>query len=71
MTHRVVDGADHALSSKTSQEAYTSILVNWITEMVIGARVGGRANRYHGVRPKGDPSHQTSFSTYAAHTIDK
>jgi Dipeptidyl aminopeptidases/acylaminoacyl-peptidases len=41
MTHRVIDGADHALSDKTAQDAYTSILVNWITEMVVGARVGG------------------------------
>ncbi|MGB3291300.1 MAG: alpha/beta fold hydrolase [Burkholderiaceae bacterium] len=42
LTHRVIDGADHALSSKTSQQAYTSILVGWITEMVMGARVGDR-----------------------------
>ncbi|RYC00363.1 alpha/beta hydrolase, partial [Ciceribacter ferrooxidans] len=25
MTHRVIDGADHALSEKTAQEAYTSV----------------------------------------------
>lgn len=43
LTHRVVDEADHALSKKASQEAYTSILVGWITEMVVGARVGTRA----------------------------
>src|SRR5690606_15405446 len=42
LTHRVVDEADHALSKKASQEAYTSILVSWITEMVVGARVGKR-----------------------------
>jgi len=41
LTHRIVDGADHALTDKASQRAYTSILVNWITEMVVGARVGG------------------------------
>lgn len=40
LTHRVVDGADHALSDKASQQAYTAILVSWITEMVVGARVG-------------------------------
>ncbi|WP_251865086.1 alpha/beta fold hydrolase [Achromobacter sp. Marseille-Q4962] len=40
LTHRIVDGADHALSDKASQRAYTSILVNWITEMVMGARMG-------------------------------
>jgi hypothetical protein len=42
LTHRVVDGADHALSEKRCQQAYTSILVGWITEMVVGARVGSR-----------------------------
>ena len=41
LSHRVIDGADHALSDKTAQNAYTAILVNWITEMVVGARVGG------------------------------
>ncbi|MDR4126833.1 alpha/beta fold hydrolase [Yanghanlia caeni] len=40
LTHRVIDGADHGLTDKASQQAYTSILVNWITEMVVGARVG-------------------------------
>ncbi|ARP94150.1 alpha/beta hydrolase family protein [Bordetella genomosp. 13] len=41
MTHRRLDGADHGLTDKTAQQAYTSILNGWITEMVIGARVGG------------------------------
>ena len=40
MTHRMVDGADHALSDDSAQRAYTSLLTNWISEMVIGARVG-------------------------------
>lgn len=40
LTHRIVDGADHGLSDEGSQQAYTSILVRWITEMVIGSRVG-------------------------------
>lgn len=42
LTHRVIDGADHALTDKAAQQAYTSILVGWITEMVVGARVGSR-----------------------------
>ena len=42
LTHRRLDGADHALTEKGSQQAYTSILSGWITEMVVGARVGGR-----------------------------
>ncbi|MBO1113782.1 alpha/beta hydrolase family protein [Bordetella petrii] len=41
MTHRIVDGADHGLTDKAAQQAYTSILLNWTTEMIVGARVGG------------------------------
>lgn len=40
MTHRIIDDADHSLSSPASQHAYTSILLTWFTEMVIGARTG-------------------------------
>jgi len=40
MTHRVIDHADHALTDKAAQDAYTAILVNWVTEMVVGARIG-------------------------------
>lgn len=39
LTHRIVDGADHALTSDASQKAYSSILTSWISEMVIGARL--------------------------------
>ncbi|CAI8739720.1 alpha/beta hydrolase family protein [Pseudomonas soli] len=39
MTHRLVDGADHALSSEESQKAYSAILTAWISEMIIGARL--------------------------------
>lgn len=39
LTHRIVDGADHALSSEENQKAYSSILTAWISEMVIGARL--------------------------------
>ncbi|MBC7212252.1 alpha/beta fold hydrolase [Pseudomonas mosselii] len=39
MTHRLVDGADHALSSEESQKAYSALLTAWISEMVIGARL--------------------------------
>jgi hypothetical protein len=41
LTYRIIDGADHALSSPTCQRAYTSMLVAWTTEMVFGARAGG------------------------------
>lgn len=40
LTHRIIDGADHALSDDCHQKAYTSLLVNWASEMIIGARVG-------------------------------
>jgi hypothetical protein len=49
LTHRVIDGADHALSDKTAQNAYTQILVNWIAEMVIGARSGSKPGTSFGV----------------------
>lgn len=39
LTYRLVDGADHALSSDLSQSMYSSMLTNWISEMVIGARL--------------------------------
>jgi hypothetical protein len=40
LTHRILDGADHALSQDPDQQAYTRLLINWVSEMVIGARVG-------------------------------
>ena len=39
LTHRIIDGSDHSLSDPVSQQAYTSILVDWITEMVVGERL--------------------------------
>jgi hypothetical protein len=36
----MIQGADHGLSDEASQRSYTSLLVNWMTEMVQGARVG-------------------------------
>ena len=38
LTSRVLAGADHGLSEKPAQKAYTAVLVNWLTEMVVGAR---------------------------------
>lgn len=43
LTYRVIDGADHGLSQEPAQRAYTSLLVNWLTEMVFGARQGAAA----------------------------
>jgi pimeloyl-ACP methyl ester carboxylesterase len=38
LTSRMLKGADHALSSERCQQAYTDVLFNWMTEMVVGAR---------------------------------
>ncbi|WP_119155254.1 alpha/beta hydrolase family protein [Caldimonas tepidiphila] len=43
LTYRVIEGADHGLSDEASQRAYTALLVNWMTEMVFGARSGNVA----------------------------
>lgn len=40
LTHRIIDGADHGLSREGCQETYTKLLTRWVSEMVIGARVG-------------------------------
>ncbi len=40
LTYRVIDDADHALSEKPWQQAYTSLLVNWLAEMVLGTKAG-------------------------------
>jgi dienelactone hydrolase len=38
ITHRIISGADHALSKEVHQRACSSILMNWFAEMIIGAR---------------------------------
>lgn len=38
LTSRKIRDADHALSQPIAQEAYTNILLGWLTEMVAGAR---------------------------------
>jgi pimeloyl-ACP methyl ester carboxylesterase len=47
LTYRVIAGADHALSEEPWQQAYTSLLLNWATEMVLGAREEGQAPEVH------------------------
>ena len=47
LTYRIIQGADHGLSEELWQQAYTSLLVNWATEMVLGAREGGAAPAVH------------------------
>jgi len=43
-TARVLAGADHALSEKSAQKDYSSVLISWLTEMIVGAR-GSAAKR--------------------------
>jgi pimeloyl-ACP methyl ester carboxylesterase len=38
LTYRVLEGADHGLSEASAQQGFTSILVNWMREMIHGAR---------------------------------
>src|SRR5438477_308455 len=38
LTYRVIPGADHGLAEEPWRLAYTSILVNWLTEMLVAAR---------------------------------
>jgi uncharacterized protein len=38
LTFRTIEGADHALSDMDSQNQYTSLLTNWVTEVVLKAR---------------------------------
>ena len=40
LTYRMISEADHALTEKAWQQTYTSLLVNWMSEMVQGARAG-------------------------------
>jgi pimeloyl-ACP methyl ester carboxylesterase len=47
VTYRVIEGADHGLTEERWQQAYTSLLLNWATEMVLGAREGGDAPEAH------------------------
>ncbi|MGC3986839.1 MAG: alpha/beta fold hydrolase [Pseudorhodoferax sp.] len=45
MTYRVIKGADHALSHKAWSQSYTNVLVNWVGEMVKGAKEEAEAAR--------------------------
>lgn len=38
LTVRVIAGADHALSTKPMRQAYSALLLNWLGEMIAGAR---------------------------------
>jgi uncharacterized protein len=52
LTYRVIEGADHGLSKPFWQQAYTTVLVNWATEMVLGARGEGNVARLSPATPR-------------------
>jgi len=40
LTYRCLDGADHGLTSEADQRAYSTVLLAWLKEMIVGARRG-------------------------------
>lgn len=38
LTYRCIAGADHGLTKQADQKAYQTLLVNWLSEMLFGAR---------------------------------
>ena len=40
MTHRIIYEADHALTKKSAQHNYSTLLYRWAQEMITGARTG-------------------------------
>ena len=42
LTYRVMSGADHGLSAPGGQRDYTTLLVNWLKEVMFAARVESR-----------------------------
>lgn len=59
LTTRKLAGADHGLSSKPMQKAYTNVLVTWLTEMVVGARgelARQRVAEHKQAQPVGSPA---------------
>lgn len=45
LTRRMIGGADHGFTDKPAQKAYTAVLINWLTEMVVGAREDAAQSR--------------------------
>ena len=38
LTYRLIEGADHGLSTESMQAAYTALLVKWFKEIVVGTK---------------------------------
>jgi dienelactone hydrolase len=43
LTYRMMKGADHGLTDDVYQRAYTTLLVNWLNEMIFGAQAATAA----------------------------
>ena len=56
LTLRTLTDADHALTREVDQRAYTTILMSWLTEMVIGARGDAVPPEVPGPAKKGEPA---------------
>lgn len=50
-THRCLQGADHGLTDERDQRAYSTLLVNWLQEMFLGARAGPVVARAPAAKP--------------------
>src|SRR3954467_14033967 len=72
LTYRVIEGADHGLSEEPWHQAFTTLLVNWVTEMVLGARQGEATPKSQAI---GDrvffESDSTDLTPTAIATLDK
>ncbi len=53
-TYRCLEGADHGLTDERDQRGYSTLLVNWLQEMFLGARAGAVAARPAAVEPVGE-----------------
>lgn len=53
LTYRMLEGVDHGLSETGAQQAYTGILVNWLREMIQGARTDAHAAEVAAQEPQG------------------
>ena len=45
LTYRMIEGADHGLTDPTCRHAYTTLLVNWITEMIAHERTSDEPSK--------------------------
>jgi dienelactone hydrolase len=54
LTYRLMSGADHALGTEAQQQAYTTILVEWLSEMIRDARADAQTKEVVARKPKVD-----------------